>query len=219
MNLLQRLRLGLARRRCNFALQRRLLIHPPPGRSARVCELNLVAIHFETTGRDPARDRVQAAGWMLIRGGRLVLASAREASMRPAGHGVDPQGEECGTQASVAALIESLLPELAGRVIVAHAAAIQRGFLNGLLRHLGGVPMPNPFVDTLALERRLIEGEGGIVREQFGDLTLEACRARRGLPAYQLRSAGAVALACAELLLAQLIRLGGVDHVRLRELR
>jgi DNA polymerase III subunit epsilon len=219
VNLLQRFRLALARRRCGFALQRRLLAHPLPGRSAYVRDLDLVAIHFETTGHDPARDRVQAAGWVLIRGGRLILASAREATVRPAGHGIDPQREDSDTRASVVALIEYLLPELAGRVIVAHAAAIQRGFLNALLRHMGGVPMPNPFVGTLALERRLIEAEGGIVREQFGDLTLEACRARRGLPAYRLRSAGAVALACAELLLAQLSRLGGVDRIRLRELR
>jgi DNA polymerase III epsilon subunit-like protein len=69
-------------------------------------------------------------------------------------------------------MIEQLLPELAGRVIVAHAVSIERGFLATLLRRMGGVPLPNPFVDTMALERHLIEGHGGRVRELHGDLTL-----------------------------------------------
>jgi DNA polymerase-3 subunit epsilon len=186
----------------------------------------MIALDFETTGLDAERDHIIAAGWVLIRGDRIVLASAREVRVRngSAGgvgqsaviHGIlDSDLDDAG---STEALIEDLLPELAGRAIVAHAAAIERNFLAALLRRLGGVPLPNPFVDTMALERHLVEGGGGKVRELHGDLTLDACRERRGLPDHQRHSAGADAVAAAELLLAQVAALGGAAEVKLREL-
>lgn len=227
MNLLQRLRLARARRRSSLPLQRDLLQRALPSGAARVGELELIALDFETTGLDVQRDHVIAAGWVLIRRGRIVMATARELRVRNANaagvgqsaviHGI--LDSDLDDAHSIEVLLESLLPELAGRAIVAHGASIERGFLAALLRRMGGVPLPNPFVDTLALERRLVEGAGGRVREQHGDLTLDECRARRGLPGHQRHSAGADAIAAAELLLAQVAELGGVQQVRLRELR
>lgn len=226
MNLLQRWRLARGRRRSALPLQRDALRHPLPSPGVRMDEAELVALDFETTGLDPQRDHVIAAGWVLVRGGRIVMATAREVRARHASaagvgqsaviHGI--LDSDLDDADGVEALLETLLPELAGRAIVAHAASIERGFLAALLRRLGGVPMPNPFIDTLALERRLIEGAGGRVRELHGDLTLDACRARRGLPGHQRHSAGADAIATAELLLAQVAELGGTHAVRLREL-
>lgn len=208
-------------------LQRRLLHQPMPAGGTRVADLELVVLDFETTGLDAQRDHVIAAGWVQVRGDKILMASAREVRVRsgnPDGvgqsaiiHGI--LDSDLDDADSVDAMVEHLLPELAGRAIVAHAVTIERSFLAALLRRLGGVPMPNPFIDTMALERRLIEGAGGSVRELHGDLTLDACRTRRGLPDHQQHSAGADALATAELLLAQLAQLGGPHKVKLRELR
>lgn len=227
MSLLQRWRLARARRACSLPLQSRLLQQPLPSRGARVADLEVVVLDFETTGLDPQRDHIVAAGWVLVRGDRIVMASARELRVRNGRadgvgqsaviHGI--LDSDLDDADSVETLVEQLLPELAGRAIVAHAASIERGFLAALLRRMGGVPLPNPFIDTLALERHLVEGDGGSVRELHGDLTLEACRERRGLPDHQRHSAGADALATAELFLAQVDRLGGAGNVRLRELR
>lgn len=227
MNLLQRLRLARARRRCALPLQRRLLHQPLPSLGARVADVELIALDFETTGLDAQRDHIIAAGWVLIRGDRIVMATAREIRVRNAAaagvgqsaviHGI--LDSDLADADSVESMLESLLPELVGRVIVAHGAAIERGFLAVLLRRMGGVPMPNPFIDTLALERHLVEAAGGRVRELHGDLTLDACRSRRGLPEHQRHSASADAIAAAELLLAQVAQLGGAHDVRLRELR
>jgi DNA polymerase III subunit epsilon len=227
VSLLQRVRVARARRACRLPLQQRLLQQPLPSRGARVADLELIALDFETTGLDAQRDQVISAGWVLIRGDRIVMASAREVHVlnrSPDGvgqsaviHGI--VDSDLDDAESSEALIEHLLPELAGRAIVAHAASIERGFLASMLRQLGGVPLPNPFIDTMAFERRLIEGDGGRVRELHGDLTLDACRARRGLPDHQRHSAGADAVASAELFLAQVAQLGGADQVRLRELR
>jgi DNA polymerase III subunit epsilon len=226
MNLLQRFRLARARRNCRLPLQQQLLHQPLPSRGTRVADLEMIALDFETTGLDMARDHIIAAGWVLVRGDRIVMASAREVRVRngAAGgvgqsaviHGItDSDLDDADT---IEAMVEHLLPELAGRAIVAHAAMIERGFFASLLRRMGGVPLPNPFIDTMALERHLIEAEGGAVREMHGDLTLDSCRARRKLPDHQRHSAGADAVACAELLLAQVDQLGGAAKVKLREL-
>jgi DNA polymerase-3 subunit epsilon len=227
VNLLQRIRLARARQACRLPLQERLLHQPLPSRGALLAGLEMVALDFETTGLDAQRDHIIAAGWVLIRGDRIVMASAREFHVRsgnPEGvgqsaviHGILDSDLEDAT--SCETLIEQLLPELAGRAIVAHAASIERAFLAALLRRMGGVPLPNPFIDTMALERHLVEAEGGRVREQHDDLTLDACRARRGLPDHHRHSASADAVAAAELFLAQVAQLGGAERVRLRHLR
>jgi len=222
----QRLRLARARRKCRLPQQARLLDRLPPARGRRLEELELLALDLETTGLDPARDHIIAVGWVLLRGDRILLASARELRVRnPAADGVGQSAVIHGITDSdlddaqdAGDMLAQLLPELAGRPIVAHAASIERGFINALLRRLGGVPLGNPFVDTMTLERRLVEAGGGSVRELHGDLTLDACRARRGLPTHQSHSAGADAVACAELLLAQVDELGGAGRVKLKEL-
>ncbi|HET7202257.1 MAG TPA: exonuclease domain-containing protein [Steroidobacteraceae bacterium] len=228
MSLLQKWRLERARRACRLPLQQRLLHQQSlPSLRARVADVETIALDFETTGLDAQRDHVIAAGWVRIRGDRIVMASAREVHVRT--HGPDGVGQSAVIHgildsdlehaASGETLLEQLLPDVAGCVVVAHAAAIERAFLAALLRRLGGVPLPNPFIDTMALERRLIEGAGGSVRELHGDLTMDACRGRHGLPDHQRHSAGADAVACAELFIAQVAQLGGAGIVRLRELR
>lgn len=207
-------------------MQRQLLHRPLPAPATRLADLEMIALDFETTGLDPRRDHVVAAGWVLIRGDRIIMAGAHEqkvASAAPDGvgqsatiHGIVDSDLEAATAVEV--MVERLLPELAGRPVVAHAAAIERGFLAAVLRRMGGVPLLNPFIDTMTLERRLVEGAGGTVRELHGDLTLESCRSRHGLPDHQRHSAGADAIACAELFLAQVSRLGEASTLRLREL-
>ena len=136
MSLLQNVRLRLARRNSRLPLQQRLLQQPLPSPRARVTDIETVALDFETTGLDARRDHVIAAGWVRVRGDRIVMASAREVHVRthdPDGvgqsaviHGiVDSDLEDA---ASGETLLEQLLPELAGRAIVAHAVAIERSF-------------------------------------------------------------------------------------------
>lgn len=227
MSILQTIRLARARRACKLDVQRQLLQQPLPALGTRVADLETLALDFETTGLDPKHDGIIAAGWILIRGDRIVMNSASELRVRSevaAGvgqsaviHGIlDSDLADAG---GGEAMVEQLLPELAGRAVVAHGAWIERSFLNALLRHLGGAALLNPFIDTMSLEQRLVETEGGRIREQANDLTLPECRRRRGLPEYQSHSAAADALAAAELFLAQVAQLGGAEKVRLRDLR
>jgi DNA polymerase-3 subunit epsilon len=228
VNVWQRVRLARARRASRLPLQQRLLQQASlPSPTTRVRDLELIALDFETTGLDSQRDHVIAAGWVRVVGDRIVLASARELHVRthrPEGvgqsaviHGILDSDLDDGVDAGT--LAETLLPDLADRVVVAHAAAIERAFLGRMLRSLGGVPVPNPFLDTMSIERRLLAAGGVHAREQHDDLSLDACRRRRGLPEHTHHSAAADAVACAELLLAQLAQFGGGGNVRLAELR
>jgi len=223
---LQGIRLALARRSCKLPAQQRLLEHALPARGTRVADMEMVALDFETTGLDTRNDHIIAAGWVLVRGDRIIMASASEIRVRDdTAEGVGQSAvihgildSDLNEAAEAEAMIEQLLAELAGRAIIAHAAAIERGFLNTLLRRLGGTSLPNPFIDTMILERQLLEGERGSGRERQGELTLDACRTRRGLPDYQRHSAAADAVAAAELFLAQVAQLGGAQKVMLRDL-
>jgi DNA polymerase III subunit epsilon len=222
VNLPQCLRLALARRKCTLPLQSRLLREPLPSRGARLADIEVIVLAFETSGAELARDHILAAGWVLVRGGRIVLASARELRLRDDGHGDGitgaPSESDLEDAESTEAVVRYLLSELAGRAIAAHDAAIEQAFLDAELRRIGGVPMPNPFVSTKAVERRIAADWGIQLREQDGELLLDSCRARHGLPERSRRSAGADAVACAELLLAQIGRMGGPDRVKLRQL-
>lgn len=225
MSALDDLRLQLARRSCKLPVQRKLLEHSLPARSARLATIEMLALDFETTGLDAKHDHILAAGWVLIRGDRIVMSSAREIRLR------DDTKEGVGQSAvihgildsdlvggeSSDALLEQLLGDMAGRAIVAHAAMIERGFLNTLLRRMGGVALANPFIDTMLVERMLTSGRDGGVGEYNGQLTLAACRARHGLAQHQQHSAAADALAAAELFLAQISELGGAEKVRMRD--
>jgi DNA polymerase III subunit epsilon len=221
------LRLAWARRRCRLAVQAQALALDLPARGTRFDALDVLALDFETTGLNPASDEILAAGWVRIRAGRILLGTARELRLRPrrdAGvgqsatiHGLfDSDLADAGDET---ALLAELMPLLAGHAVAAHAAAIERGFLRALLRRHGGVALPHTFIDTLAVERLLLEGGGERAADHGDALTLAAARARRGLPPSQAQhSAGADALACAELLLAQAEALGGASRVRLRDL-
>jgi DNA polymerase-3 subunit epsilon len=224
----QRVRLARARRASRLPLQQRLLEQASlPSPRAPVRDLELVALDFETTGLDAQRDHVVAAGWVRIVGGRVALASAREMHVRPdrpegVGQSATIHGivdSDLDDAVSPGALVEALLTDLGGRIVVAHAATIERAFLERLLRDLGGVPVPNTFLDTMSIERRLLEAGGVHGAERQTDLSLDACRRRRGLPAHTQHSAAADALACAELLLAQLEEFGDSGRVRVADLR
>jgi DNA polymerase III subunit epsilon len=207
-------------------LQSRLLREPLPSPWARLADVEVIVLAFETSGADLGRDHILAAGWVLVRGGRIVLASARELRVRddgqeePGDDGITSTSSDRDLEdaESTEAVVRYLLSELAGRAIAAHDAAIEQAFLDAELRRIGGVPMPNPFVSTKAVERRIAADWGIQLREQDGELLLDSCRARHGLPERSRRSAGADAVACAELLLAQIGRMGGPDRVKLRQL-
>lgn len=179
-----------------------------------VSEVDFLAVDLETTGLKPVEDHVLAAAWVPVRGGAVVLAGAHETAVRP------PRGTVVGESATVHGLTDDLLaaaPELddvlpgllgalRGRVLLAHHAPLELGFLEAASRRLYGVGLPLVAVDTLALQHRLVAGaaQGEVAP---GVLRLDAARRHFGLPRYPAHHALTDAIATAELFLAQVAEL------------
>jgi len=66
------------------------------------------------------------------------------------------------------------------------------------------------------LERHRLLREHSVIKE--GSLRLGACRERYGLPIYTAHSALTDALACGELLLAQMAAMGGAGQLTVADL-
>lgn len=182
--------------------------------------VDFLVVDVETTGLDPRRDHVLEVGWVPVRRGEVVLDGVRGTLIRP------PAGVEVGESAVLHGLTDDdlaaapeladVLPELGatldGKVLVAHHAPIEIGFLVGALRagQAGRAERtergPLHVVDTMTLQRRLLVGGHG--EPPPGALRLGAARLRFGLPRYAAHRAATDAIATAELLLAQAAELG-----------
>ncbi|MCA1974490.1 MAG: DNA polymerase III subunit epsilon [Caenispirillum sp.] len=186
-------------------------------------EVEFLAVDLETTGLDPRKDVVVSIGWVPIVGGAVRLAQAGYSLVRvdrpmpgesAVLHGIlDSHVEDAPPLADV---LPEFLAALRGRIPVAHHALVEQGFLDAACRSVYGLPLRVPYVDTLALERRRAARTGREVKS--GEMRLQACRDRYGLPRYRGHHALADALACAELLLAQATYMDGKQATRLQDL-
>jgi DNA polymerase III subunit epsilon len=132
---------------------------PAPGSSWR--QTHFTVIDFETTGLDPARDEIISFATVTVSEGRVRLDDARYELVRPKQmpgwdtiriHGLREADLEDAP--SLSEQIPELLVALTGRVLVAHVAAIERGFLKAALEPQG-LELRNPIVDTAALAAEL----------------------------------------------------------------
>ena len=71
-------------------------------------------------------------------------------------------------------------------------------------------------IDTLHIEHQRLLRKQAMIKE--GELRLGNCRSRYNLPYYDGHNALIDALACAELLLAQVSKMGGLDNIKASEL-
>ena len=167
-------------------------------------EAALVALDFELDGL--GRDaHVLQVGWVGFNSGGISLAEAESLDIRSvrrlddgavAVHGIVEERAREGHP--LQEVLERLIPTLAGRVLVAHGAAIEAEVLARTSRACFGQKIPLRTICTLQLERKINPNLVG------GDCyQLAATRARYNLPPYPQHDALSDALGAAELLLAQ----------------
>lgn len=196
---------------------------PAPGCPLR--DLPLLALDLETTGLDPVRGEIVAVGMVPVDGTVVRLDGAWQSVVRPAvGRGVGDSATVHGlTDDAVAAgcalsdVVSRVLGELSGRVLLAHHAAIEVGFLSRACRRVGRDFPEVRVVDTVRLHRRVLGRGRSLGHVGEDELRLGSARAHLGLPSYPDHDALTDALACAELYLAQVEHLGGADGLRLRQ--
>lgn len=212
----------LARTLPDGALRRFYAVPFPTGRRAWH-EVEYVALDLETTGTDPRTEEIVSFGWVVLRGAAVDLSTATRRMARTSKampersaviHAITD--DEAGRGEPACAVLQELLAVLAGRVLIAHFAPAERGFLDAACRRCfdGGLVVPT--VDTLQLARRRHLRRDKVPAR--GELRLAALRESYNLPAHPLHDALSDALAAAELFLAQAEEASDPAPVPLREL-
>ncbi len=134
---------------------------PFPDASTRWREVGFAAIDFETTGLKPTSDEIVSFATVPIEDGRVTIAGSRYRLVRPRRmpdgeniriHGLRPTDLE--NAPPFQGVLDELLDAITGRVLVAHVAAVERGFLGAALSEQG-LELRNPIVDTAALAQEL----------------------------------------------------------------
>jgi DNA polymerase-3 subunit epsilon len=170
-------------------------------------EVEFVAIDFETTGLNPTRDEIISLATVNIRGGKVSLADARYELVRPRRMPGEDTSRIHGLREvdlidapPFEDLLDGLLEVIEGKILVAHVAAIEQGFLEAALAD-SGMRLPNRFVDTakLVLELNRLRRERSSERAPIG---LSELARSLGLPVHRRHTADGDALTTAQAFIA-----------------
>lgn len=204
--------------RCRDPSLRAFYAAGPPDPATPIGEVEMVALDFETTGMDVHRHAIVSVGLVPFTLARIRPAAGHYWVVRPP----RPLDEasirfhrithaEVETAPDLDTILDELLSELAGKIVVVHYQGIERPFLDAAVLDRRGERCLFPVIDTMHLEALQVRrGWWTHLRTFFGtpptSIRLADSRARYGLPSYSAHHAKLDALATAELLQAQIAR-------------
>jgi DNA polymerase III subunit epsilon len=186
----------------------------PPSLTTPWREARYAVVDLETTGLDPRRDEIISFASIPISDARVIVGGARAMIVRPARmpeaetiriHGLRPA--DLGDAPALPEVLDLILESLTGRVLVAHAAWVERGFLAAALKR-AGLRLAEPVLDTSVLARQVLapEDPGDTRAPLLGDLARTF-----GLPVHSPHIAEGDALTTAQLFLAVATHLDRVE--------
>lgn len=193
---------------------------PRPGLDYR--RVPYLAIDLETTGLDARRDEILSVGYVTVAGNRIELATARHRLVHtrraiPEASAVIHQitDDQAAGGEPLEDVLTDLLADMAGKVMIAHHARVERGFIGAACRRLFGGSLVVPVVDTQAIAQRSLERRQ--IPYKGSDLRLHALCERYNLPREKAHNALSDALAAAQLFLAQAAHRDGGRGAPLRD--
>ena len=188
---------------------------PLPDGSTPWREATYTAIDFELTGLDPAVHEIISFAAVTVEGGRVHLDDTRYRVVRPRRmpnadtiriHGL--READLAAAPPLDEVLDDLLEALTGRVLLAHVAPVETGFLSAALSPRG-LSLRNPVVDTanLAVELRRRRRQPPLSRGENADVAasspgLSTLADSLGLPAHRPHHAQGDALTTAQVFLA-----------------
>ena len=167
-------------------------------------EVDYCALDLETTGLDLHADEIVAIGTAQIHNGRIAAEGNFYREVRPKEspsiqsmrvHGL--RAGDLNEALPMKEVAPDLIAQMSGRVLIAHAAWMERAFLR---RHLPSADFPKSksMIDTAALARSLSYA----TKEKSHEPSLEFLARRLHLPVYAPHNALGDALTTAVLFLA-----------------
>ena len=182
--------------------------------------LPLTALDFETTGLNFNEDLILSMGCVDINRGEIDFSSGFHTFINIADkvkshsaviNHITPEMLLHGVSLNEA--LNQLIEHIKGRIIICHAAVIEKTFLSKALELKDPALLPLIFLDTLLLEKSFSTHTGNV-----NDLRLSSIRRRRKLPAYCAHNAFADSVATAEVFLAQVKEIYGNKRPSLLEI-
>ncbi|KEA63713.1 DNA polymerase III epsilon subunit [Marinobacterium lacunae] len=181
-----------------------------------ISKVPLLAMDFETTGIDSTRDEIVSIGLVAMSLERIRMGESHHWILKPRAdlrdesvviHGITHS--EVESAPDLKSIRQQLLELMAGRVIVVHHRGIERQFLDAAFKRRTGEGIAFPCIDTMELEARLHRRKRPSLLERLMghkrvSIRLPESRERYHLPHYPAHNALTDALACAELLQAQI---------------
>lgn len=189
-----------------------------PDDDTPVSDIPLMALDFETTGMDPRKHAIVSIGMVPFDLRTIRPAKGHYWVVKPP----QPLTEESITFHRIthsevqgappfAAVLDDILEQLTGHLVVVHYRNIERPFLDAAVLAGRGEHCLFPLIDTMELEARWArQGYWQRIKHFFGSqpasIRLADSRRRYGLPDYSTHHAKVDAMATAELFQAQIAR-------------
>ncbi len=182
----------------------------------KLSDIDFVALDFETTGLDSEQNSIISIGLVPFNLQRVFCRKAKSWYINPQDnlkedsiiiHGITHS--DLKDAPDLRRILEGLLDELAGKVVVVHYRRIERDFFDRNLRALINEGIVFPVIDTMQIEADIQQTQSqGIINWLKGkrpeSIRLANSRMRYNLPTYQPHDALTDAIATAELLQAQI---------------
>jgi DNA polymerase-3 subunit epsilon len=171
-----------------------------PWRAADLC-----AVDVETNGLDPSSDEIISFATVPISNGRARLKEGRYRVVRPTRmpdaetiviHGL--RSEELIEAPPLDEVLGELVEAIAGRVLVAHVASIEKGFLTRAMARFD-LELRNSVIDTAELAAEFFSLRRRTLPYPIG---LTALAGELGLPVHRPHAADGDALTTAQVFLA-----------------
>lgn len=190
-------------------------------------QAKLLAIDLELTGLNPKQDEIVSIGWQIIQRQQLAIGqsgysickasadSPHNLAQSPCIHGITESQLQTGRDTQQ--LLRKIAPLARNHILAFHNADMDMAFLLRYLRSFQLYDQPIVTLDTLKLQRYLLEKNSHVIKGNSA--TLAANRHYFKLPDANAHHALDDAFATAELLLAQLHRLSAGQAMAIKDLQ
>jgi len=191
------------------SVMQHFLNQPFPDKKDFINDVGIVSLDIETTGLNPAKDKIVSIGLVEIKHSGINLNSCWHQIIQtkkniPQQSVVIHQitDDQIKTGMSIKQAMPLLLARLRGNVMLVHNVKVELGFIRKTCQALYASDFVIPVIDTQVLAKRSLERRNAAYNNH--DLRLFNLRRSRNMPAYKAHNALMDAIATAELFLAML---------------